>query len=1172
MKNRLQKPGCKKVGLISLVAFWVLFFNSGTPKAWAQTKGLIVKAASAATPGAGRFVLDPDGDGYVSKTTNGLQRGFQSNDLSESEIPYRPLPVPAAEPMNDLLRGPNGGFSDFADMAGTVYPVSSYLSPANNLMFRFRLGGIAPNSKGYSILVDADGKFGFSGANADPEASADNPGFEFEIMLATNFAVRIYDINNNTGAATQKGTDADLPYSVYAQKAIAYTTNSGNADYFYDFYLPFSKITQYFPTVTTATSLRMVANTIMAPQSAIKGPVSDISGVGAITNIAAAWTTVINGFVPTAASGTTTAEFPAVKSIAPVISSTLTANVTQVSGTSTEADGTVITIYQNGAAVGTGTVAGGTWTFTLPTGTVFKANDRITARATATGKSISDLSNEVIVQSSCSQSTTPVLGTCTASSLKGIDGTVPGAVAGTTVRIYNIFEPTTVFATVFTGDNASTVGATTNTQTVFVYKANASYSNCNSGSATNMPNGSFFVTSIEAGKCESGRSSLQCYGSGTTTAPTLTQTTILQSTTTLSGTITSPVGTKIVIFVDGIVVGQTTVTTGTAWSISNLTFRAGQTVEVYAVANSTSCPAGITRTVINPSTPPIVSGPVRAGATTVTGTSSEPAGTGINVSYTRSGTTTALTGTALVQANGTWSFAVPAGVTLATNDVISATATAPNRTASVVSNTVTVTATPAAVPSVPNVILVSGVTYKEGGTRVDVSVPANTPTGTQINLYIDGYLLRTVATTSTSTSAFTLSFTGLSATEYELYTGGKLQATAGTIGSNESALSNNTAGTNIFVECVAPTSKAVTMTSTSVCEGSQAEFSIASSEDGVIYTLSNGTTERGASKLGTGSAISFATYELYATETFTVTAQKVSGGTCSPVSLTGGTVTVNPVPVATKTVTAPGSVNTGQTSNVTVKASQAGYLYQLRKGATNIGAAKTGTGEDLLLPTDAITTETTYNVVVTDITKSTNCTVQLSQMAKIGVNALPVELVKFTGRLTSAGTQLEWVTASEKNNAYFLVERSQNGTEFTSLTKVNGNGTTSHLSTYQFLDTKQFSGKMYYRLKQVDLDGTSQYSQIVTVTNGKVAVAEVVLYPNPTAAHCSLQITNATAQKVTITIFDSYGRLVNSEKVQLEDGKALVNLKTQKLAAGMYVITITGQTLQANLKLQKVSE
>src|SRR5688572_25002893 len=92
----------KKAALVTAVFF--VFSLAWATNTGAQTKRLIVKVASAATVGVGRNVLDPDGDGYISKTTNGLQRGFQSNDLSESEIPYRPLPVPAAEPMNDLAR------------------------------------------------------------------------------------------------------------------------------------------------------------------------------------------------------------------------------------------------------------------------------------------------------------------------------------------------------------------------------------------------------------------------------------------------------------------------------------------------------------------------------------------------------------------------------------------------------------------------------------------------------------------------------------------------------------------------------------------------------------------------------------------------------------------------------------------------------------------------------------------------------------------------------------------------------------------------------------------------------------------------------------------------------------------------------------------------------------
>ncbi|MFC5269720.1 T9SS type A sorting domain-containing protein [Adhaeribacter terreus] len=1155
------KKAWETIALLVLITFTQQFHAFG------QTKGLIVKSASAATAGVGRAVLDPDGDGYVSVKTNGIQRGFQSNDLLESEIPYRPLPVPTAEPMNDLNRGPGGGFSDFADMNSTVYPVSSYLSPAGNLMFRFRLGNIAPNSKGYSVLVDADGKFGFSGANADPEASVDNPGFEFEIVLATNFGVRLYDVNNATGTATQKGTDADLPYSVYAQKAIAFTTNSGDADYFYDFYIPFSKITQYFPTVTTSTALRMVANTVMAPQSSVKGPISDISGIDASYNTASAWTKIISGFVPTPASGTTSSNFPAVRSDAPVVTSPFFAG-TSISGTSTEAAGTAIKVYKNGIILGNTTVlSGGTWTMNAVS---VALNDHITATATASSESISDLSNSVIVIENCTYSRTPELA---CASDKGFSGRVIGVAANTRINLYKIGDPNTIVITVYTGANGMAADE-------FKYLCsgtynNTSYTNCNPGGGcvgVSLGTGSYYARAVETVNgvtlCESPRSVPECVGnSGNSTAPTLTTNPIKPATTSISGT--GIAGSRIVVLADNMFIGAVNIPatpTGTAisWTLSGIAVGAGKTIQVQQVEAGKCASTFVSRMVTDPTTTPVVNGPIHSNSTSISGTSIEPAGTVITI-Y-RNGTSI---GTATVMASGTWTLT---GVTgLAATNTITATALAANKTISATSNSVTVAAAPAATPAVPNVTLIGGVAYKEGGTTVNVTVPANIPTGTNVNLYIDGYLLRTISTTSTSASPAAWAVNGLSAAEYELYTGGKLTATLGTIGSNESAQSNNTAGTYVIVTCVPPVTKTATVVTPLVCEGSQAQFQVANSEDGVIYTLKNGTTDRGSSVLGTGGTISFFTWELNATETFTVTAQKVSGGTCSPVSFTGGTITVNPKPDATKTVSAPVGISDGSSTNVQVQGSQLNYLYQLRKNAVNIGSPVTGTGGNINLPTDPILEESIYEVQVTDITRSTNCTVMLNQTAKIGLTPLPVTLVKFTAKVQPNANLLAWATASEKNNDHFEIQKSFDGRAFTTFGNVKGVGNSSTIKEYTFEDRQLTTGLVYYRLKQIDTDGQFEFSKIV-VLDRKPESMQPVLFPNPASNNCFLKLQASQKGEAVIEIYEANGRLLSQKTVKLANGENNILLETKTLLPGFYVVKINGNALQSTLKLQKISE
>jgi hypothetical protein len=110
-------------------------------------------------------------------------------------------------------------------------------------------------------------------------------------------------------------------------------------------------------------------------------------------------------------------------------------------------------------------------------------------------------------------------------------------------------------------------------------------------------------------------------------------------------------------------------------------------------------------------------------------------------------------------------------------------------------------------------------------------------------------------------------------------------------------------------------------------------------------------------------------------------------------------------------------------------------------------------------------------------------------------NPLPVELVYFRGSLTPENVVLlEWKTASELNNDRFEIERSADGFDFTSLANIAGAGTTSQASNYSYIDMQPLSGTTYYRLKQIDFDGTFTYSHVVSVKRDEDPFR---VYPNP---------------------------------------------------------------------------
>jgi hypothetical protein len=99
------------------------------------------------------------------------------------------------------------------------------------------------------------------------------------------------------------------------------------------------------------------------------------------------------------------------------------------------------------------------------------------------------------------------------------------------------------------------------------------------------------------------------------------------------------------------------------------------------------------------------------------------------------------------------------------------------------------------------------------------------------------------------------------------------------------------------------------------------------------------------------------------------------------------------------------------------------------------------------------------------------------------VVALPIGLTSFTGKKSGVDNELKWVTLSEKNNNYFTIEKTTDGTSFDILGVVNGAGTSNSILDYQFTDYNVSSTINYYRLKQIDFDGMYNYTDLISIDN-----------------------------------------------------------------------------------------
>ncbi|MGB3182322.1 MAG: T9SS type A sorting domain-containing protein [Cyclobacteriaceae bacterium] len=170
-------------------------------------------------------------------------------------------------------------------------------------------------------------------------------------------------------------------------------------------------------------------------------------------------------------------------------------------------------------------------------------------------------------------------------------------------------------------------------------------------------------------------------------------------------------------------------------------------------------------------------------------------------------------------------------------------------------------------------------------------------------------------------------------------------------------------------------------------------------------------------------------------------------------------------------------------------------------------------------------------------------------------NPLPVTLVEFSGYNAGTGIALDWTTATERNNDYFEVQHSSDGTSFRMVGLVDGSGDSDEFLNYSFTHIDPSAGANYYRLRQVDYNGDEDYSKVIRIDRNSQGITGVSSYPNPSFSHeIKVSFTSDDSQaSVRFRITDMTGRqvIVFEEEANREiDLSSRIFLKT-----GIYIIT-----------------
>jgi len=189
-------------------------------------------------------------------------------------------------------------------------------------------------------------------------------------------------------------------------------------------------------------------------------------------------------------------------------------------------------------------------------------------------------------------------------------------------------------------------------------------------------------------------------------------------------------------------------------------------------------------------------------------------------------------------------------------------------------------------------------------------------------------------------------------------------------------------------------------------------------------------------------------------------------------------------------------------------------------------------------------------------------TVNLSQ------TPLPVELAVFTGKMVEGSAQLAWVTLSEKDNHYFTVERSTDGKHYSGVGTVYGSGTTREPTDYTFTDPFPPFARLYYRLKQTDIDGAQRYSDVIMVDNHSTGT-RLIAFPNPVASGRTVDLRIRHTEHIDpagihVVAYDLMGKQISVSTEVVDEGGLRLRFGPD-WPSGVCVIKVTCPELHAAL-------
>jgi hypothetical protein len=253
-----------------------------------------------------------------------------------------------------------------------------------------------------------------------------------------------------------------------------------------------------------------------------------------------------------------------------------------------------------------------------------------------------------------------------------------------------------------------------------------------------------------------------------------------------------------------------------------------------------------------------------------------------------------------------------------------------------------------------------------------------------------------------------------------------------------------------------------------------------------------------------------------------------------------------------------GSVLTVVFTNVPIVGSWIADFYEASKDPMTLEATFTNTARDLRLWAADFSS---FGITASDYSRIKSFQITLSgnsdqafvayNTAALSIQPLPVTLTAFTGVAQGHAVHLSWQTASERNAATFVVEASADGLAYAPVGRVAAAGTTTQAQRYAFRYQPSQPGLGYYRLRQVDQDGTDHYSPVVAVRTGAAAV---VVFPS--VFDQALTVRLPAAESINLALLAPDGRVLHQQQLANSPAQELTPPGLAALPPGLYLLRV----------------